>query len=139
MKFFLLLYAFFELFFIILAIKTLGFGIYALEVLLSGAVGMAVLFKFGVFKFMDNMRENGGFFGYSGGIFSYLLGEFGLAFGAVALILPGILSDFIGIILIIFSIFWRENNQNKAKFYSEKNRQNKDESDIIDVEIIEDK
>ena len=88
---------------------------------------------------MDNMRENGGFFGYSGGIFSYLLGEFGLAFGAVALILPGILSDFIGIILIIFSIFWRENNQNKAKFYSEKNRQNKDESDIIDVEIIEDK
>jgi len=57
----------------------------------------------------------------------------------VALILPGILSDFIGIMLIIFSIFWRENNQNKAKFYSEKNRQNKDESDIIDVEIIEDK
>lgn len=100
---------------------------------------MAVLFKFGVFKFMDNMRENGGFFGYSGGIFSYLLGEFSLAFGAVALILPGILSDFIGIMLIIFSIFWRENNQNKAKFYSEKNRQNKDESDIIDVEIIEDK
>ena len=139
MKFFLLLYAFFELFFIILAIRTLGFGTYALEVLLSGAFGMAVLFKFGVFKLIDNMRENGGFFGYSGGIFGYLLGEFSLAFGAVALILPGILSDFIGIMLIILSIIWRENNQNKAKFYSEKNRQNKDESDIIDVEIIEDK
>jgi len=37
-KFFLLLYAFFELFFIILAIKTLGFGIYALEMVDFSAI-----------------------------------------------------------------------------------------------------
>lgn len=104
-----------------------GFGYYALEVIISGIIGMVILSKFG----MQNLINNFGMFNLKSAFH-----EFSFVISGILFVLPGILSDIFAIILLIFYFFGKKN---RANFTDNQTRPNHENSDIIDVEVIEDK
>ena len=123
MRFFAFLFFLIEAVFIYLFVDKFGFLNYFLEVLVSGFVGIALLFK--------------SFLG--GNLFSQL----GLSFGGALLFLPGILTDIFGIAVVVFSLVFKKNvakNESYQEFkfqnFSEQGSK-KDDGEIIDVEVIE--
>ncbi|MGH1600659.1 hypothetical protein [Campylobacter majalis] len=99
-----------------------GFGYLVIEILLSAAVGIALLFSAGF----------GGIGGFSltpAKIFSSI--GFGLA--GFLLFMPGILSDIFGVIIAIVSFVFK--NKNSSDLKSENFRYKDDE--IIDVQVVD--
>jgi len=122
-----------EIILIIFVLKFQGLEIYAAEVLISGILGLALIFKFGILTFFDEMRS-----------FSTksIFRELGIAMGGAFLFLPGILSEIIGATFIIVSLFLKKHTQPNFTQNFGQNAENKgtfDESEIIDVEIIEER
>ena len=109
-----------------------------IEIILSAMIGISILMNFGK-TFMQSLQA----VSYSCIDWEQFqrLNLFTL-FGAIFLIIPGFLTDFIGI-LVQFSIFTtlfisRYNISSDSCHSDYTNNQNKKDSDVIDVEIISD-
>lgn len=121
------------------------YGFFALfaEVIISLVLGFILISKFGILDFIKEARNITP---------ETVFGNFGTVFGGFLLLMPGILSDTVGIIIIVVSLLMRflggdhANLQTKDSStdefrdtftYTEIKRDKKRDSDIIDVEIIE--
>jgi len=94
MRFFAFLFFLSEAVFIYLFVDKFGFLNYFLEVLVSGFVGIALLFNAGFSSLNSPQVAFKSFLG--GNLFSQL----GLSFGGALLFLPGILTDIFGIAIL---------------------------------------
>ena len=137
MRFFAFLFFLIEAVFIYLFVDKFGFLNYFLEVLVSGFVGIALLFNA---RFSSLNSPQTAFASFLGG---NLFSQLGLGFGGALLFLPGILTDIFGIAVVIFSLVFKKNAA-KNESYQEFKFQNfsehgskKDDGEIIDVEVIE--
>ncbi|CZE47856.1 FxsA family protein [Campylobacter geochelonis] len=136
MRNFTLPYIFFEAIFIYLFISKFGFLNFILEVILSGILGVFIIFKLGFSNFTNQIKILTP---------SSLFGNLGSVFGALLLVLPGIFSDVAGILVLVVSFFinkklkTKENEYNNTQDYTQNFTQKPryDNDDIIDVEIIE--
>ncbi|MBF0917083.1 MAG: FxsA family protein [Campylobacter sp.] len=120
-----------------LFVDKFGFLNYFLEVLVSGFVGIALLFNAGFSSLNSPQVAFKSFLG--GNLFSQL----GLSFGGALLFLPGILTDIFGIAVVVFSLVFKKNvakNESYQEFkfqnFSERTPREND-GEIIDVEVIE--
>ena len=137
MRFFAFLFFIIEAALIYVFVDKFGFLNYFLEVLVSGFVGIALLFNAGFSSLNSPQTAFASFLG--GNLFSQL----GLGFGGALLFLPGILTDVFGIAVVVFSLIFKKNvakNESYQEFkfqnFSERTpREN--EGEIIDVEVVE--
>lgn len=104
----------------ILFIIAFGFGNFLIFILMSVIFGVIVL---GIF--WNNMLE------FQVGDFKSMIKQFSFVIAGFLLIFPGILTSFFGILVLIFALI--------IKIKPIKSKQNRDNEEIIDVEIIEDK
>lgn len=118
LKFLVLPYLIFEFLTSWAFIEIFGILPFKFELMISALVGILVLIKFAKFK-------NEGLVN-----FSAIFTKFGLIIAGILLIFPGILGDIFGI-LILFAP--HKNSQNNTQNFTKNNA----DSDIIDVEIIE--
>ena len=137
MRFFAFLFFIIEAALIYVYVDKFGFLNYFLEVLVSGFVGIALLFNAGFSSLNSPQVAFKSFLG--GNLFSQL----GLSFGGVLLFLPGILTDVFGIAVVVFSLIFKKNAA-KNDSYQEFKFQNfsertprENEGEIIDVEVVE--
>ncbi len=137
MRFFAFLFFIIEAVLIYVFVDTFGFLNYFLEVLVSGFVGIALLFNAGFSSLNSPQMAFKSFLG--GNLFSQL----GLSFGGALLFLPGILTDVFGIAVVVFSLIFKKKTE-KNESYQEFKFQNfneraprQDEGEIIDVEVVE--
>ena len=137
MRFFVFLFFIIEAVLIYVFVDKFGFLNYFLEVLVSGFVGIALLFNAGFSSLNSPQMAFKSFL--DGNLFSQL----GLSFGGALLFLPGILTDVFGIAVVVFSLIFKKNVA-KNESYQEFKFQNfneraprQDEGEIIDVEVIE--
>ena len=122
----LLPYIFLEIVMVVLYILEFGFLSFFAEVFLSAIIGVILILNYG----FSNLFNIINYFNIKD-----IFGSLGIAVGGFALIIPGVISDIFGIILIIIAMFW------KLKFKTTKSSQSRQYSDdeIIDVEIIEER
>ena len=123
MRFLLLVvYFFVEIFFIVEFADEFGILSLFAEMIVSAILGFGILFS----------QASNLSFAYneilSGGIGSFIGRNLFRLLGAIMLIIPGILCDIFGICFVVVSLFFRPKEIKKEE-----------SSDIIDVEIIEDK
>lgn len=122
------IYFFLELGLFVLFAQKFGFLSLVGEILLSGAIGVFLLLgtfsggNEGVIEFFRGLKTPQ----------EFIASNLTRAMGALLLILPGLLSDFVGLLLIvgIFDVFLI---RFLGKFFSAK----KNQEEIIDVEVIE--
>jgi UPF0716 family protein affecting phage T7 exclusion len=109
----------------------IGFGWSVVWVLLTSIVGV-ILLRLSPYAIMDSFQKIGfdkfNVISAQNAAISYIL-------GAILLIVPGVFSDFLGILLLCYTIYLRffakiPNIDNKFK-------NNKGDDDVIDVEIID--
>ncbi len=109
----------------------IGFGWSVVWVLLTSIVGV-ILLRLSPYAIMDSFQKIGfdkfNVISAQNAAISYVL-------GAILLIVPGVFSDFLGILLLCYTIYLRffakiPNIDNKFK-------NNKGDDDVIDVEIID--
>ena len=137
MRFFVFLFFIIEAVLIYVFVDKFGFLNYFLEVLVSGFVGIALLFNAGFSSLNSPQMAFKSFLG--GNLFSQL----GLSFGGALLFLPGILTDIFGIAVVVFSLIFKKNvakNESYQEFkFQDFNERapRQDEGEIIDVEIVE--
>lgn len=106
-----------------------SFLLYLLEVLASGFIGVLLIFKFGLFSFNINFINPNSFFS-----------KFGFMFAGLLLMIPGILCDILGILTLIVSLFFELKKPKQTEKFTKNSNTNQDpNSDIIDVEIIEER
>lgn len=122
------LYLVLELFSIVIFVQEFGAWIYFLEIIVSGIFGFFILFRgrLSIAKGLSGLFE--------GRIVSmeFLSSSFFGMLGAFFLILPGILSDFFGIILQCVGFLISN------AYFFKKHPKNNNNDEIIDVEIIPD-
>ncbi|MBR8462729.1 FxsA family protein [Campylobacter sp. faydin G-24] len=117
-----------------------GFFTLLLEILISGAIGLALIFRMG----LNGTTNINGFLNLfaNGSIVNTL----SLGVAGFLLFMPGILSDMLGVAVLIASLFIKPKMQNMHNtenftYYEFKSRQNStknyNEDDIIDVEVID--
>jgi 2-isopropylmalate synthase len=130
----LLPYIFLEIVLVVLYVLEFGFLSLFSEIFLSALIGVLLIFNYGFVNLFHNMN----YFNIKD-----IFGSLGLAIGGLALIIPGMLSDIFGIIVIgvalalkIYSKFSTPRYQNTQNQYRQTNNNN---DDIIDVEIIEER
>ncbi|MCH5335936.1 MAG: FxsA family protein [Campylobacter sp.] len=104
----------------VLFISAFGLGNFLIFMLLSVIFGVILLVIF-----WNNMLE------FQVRDFKSMLRQFSFVIAGFLLIFPGILTSVLGILVLIFGLF--------IKIRPAKNKQNLDNEEIIDVEIIEDK
>ena len=123
MRFLLLVvYFFVEIFFIVEFADEFGILSLFAEMIVSAILGFGILFsQASNLSFAYNEILSGGTGSFIGRNLFRLL-------GAIMLIIPGILCDIFGICFVVVSLFFRPKEIKKEE-----------SSDIIDVEIIEDK
>lgn len=113
-----------------------GFGSLVLECILSGLLGFVLAFKFGLSSPINHMM----FYGIRD-IFSSL----GYGIAGILLIIPGLISDTIGVFIAIICLIMGKSDRNNSRFYTqdseqffnERKRKSHDDGEIIDVEIVE--
>lgn len=130
----LLPYIFLEIVLVVLYVLEFGFLSLFSEIFLSALIGVLLIFNYGFVNLFHNMN----YFNIKD-----IFGSLGLAIGGLALIIPGMLSDIFGVIVIgvalalkIYSKFSTPRYQNTQNQYRQTNNNN---DDIIDVEIIEER
>lgn len=132
---------------ILLYIVKFGIINYFAEVIVSAIFGIFIIFKFGFIQIAPDIKK-----------FSINpLDTFSTSFGGFLLIMPGILTDICGIFIIIFTLlfgnkekddtkefFYKKQKQDKfnSRFdyfneYKKEDKKNKNDVEIIDVEVIE--
>ncbi|MCI6988269.1 MAG: hypothetical protein MR902_01695 [Campylobacter sp.] len=99
-------------------IFSVSFGAFLLESLITFIIGVLI--------FANLSKKAGIIFSIDSGL-SY-------AFVAVLLMIPGIATDIVAAVIILYKLFSRPNAQNSSNF---KNTTYYDKDEIIDVEIIE--
>lgn len=125
-----IIYLFIEIFFIIEFADEFGILTLFVEIIISAVIGFGVLLsQYSMLPGAYREILNGGIGNFIGRNVLRLI-------GAILLILPGILCDVVGVCFIIISLFFvtKEANIGQKSGYKRD-----DESEIIDVEIIEDK
>ncbi len=122
------IYFFIEIFCIVEFADEFGIFILFLEIIVSAIFGFGILLsQYSMLPMAYNEILNGGIRNFIGRNILRLI-------GVILLIIPGILCDIIGASFVVISLFFTT----KEQIY--KKEQNKyEDSDIIDVEIIEDK
>jgi len=127
------LLAYFILEFLI-TIKTgiaIGFGWSVVWVIVTSLAG-AILLKLSPYAIKDSFEQIGfkkfNIINAQNAAISYVL-------GAIMLIIPGVFSDILGILLLLFTLYLRFFTKMPREF--ENNNFNKGEYDVIDVEIID--
>ncbi|QCD52419.1 FxsA family protein [Campylobacter sp. RM16192] len=126
-------YIIIEMFALYLFVNKYGFFNFVLEVILTAILGSVIMFRVGFVQF------------FSRAMFirvSDIFGALGIAIGGFFILIPGLVSDFLGIAILILSMFTIFKNLNNTKNYSEfksrsKETKNSENIDIIDVEIVE--
>ena len=129
----LLPYIFLEIVLVVLYILEFGFLSFFVEIFLSAIIGVILLFNYGFSNLFNNINYLN---------IRDIFGSLSLAIGGFVLIIPGMLSDIFGVIVIgvalalkIYSKFSTPRYQNNQNKY----RQTNHNDDIIDVEIIEER
>lgn len=132
MRKYLLPYAILETLFVMMFIYKYGFFALLLEVVLSIGVGFILISKFGMLDLLRDFRTISP---------KDISGNFGIALGGFFLLIPGILSDTIGFLIIISSIVMRFLSKDYIDLKSKNKKHSKTshEDDIIDVEIIDER
>lgn len=129
MKFLLaIIYFFIEIFCIVEFADEFGIFSLFLEMIVSA------IFGFGLLLSQASMLPSAYNKILSGGISNFIGYNLFRLLGAMMLIVPGILCDIVGISFVIVSLFFRTKEAQYTQEYKED-----DDSDIVDVEIIEDK
>ncbi|PSM51668.1 FxsA family membrane protein [Campylobacter blaseri] len=117
-----------------------GGFLFLLEVVITALIGVKIISKFGFLNFATHIQRLTPL---------SMLKNFGIAIGGLLMLFPGILTDLMGILLLIsaFITSFKEkrkekknyrNTQNNTYNYTEKEDTKKKEAyDIIDVEIID--
>ncbi|AII14787.1 hypothetical membrane protein [Campylobacter iguaniorum] len=104
------------------------------EVFLSGILGVILLFNYGFSNFYGSMNQLN---------LKNIFGSMGIAFGGMLLIVPGILSDFVAIFVLLVSFTLKLvaylQGSNAADHSEFTNTKSSCDSEIIDVEIIDTK
>lgn len=109
---------------------SIGFGLSALWVIATSLIG-ATLLRLSPYAIMGSFNHIG-FKKFN--IKSAQNAAISYVIGAIMLIIPGIFSDFLGLFLLLYTIYLRL----FAKMPTEqKNFKNKGDDDVIDVEIID--
>ena len=122
-----LIYLLCEFYFFGVFVDEFGFFTLLLEIIISGLLGFGLLLTIG-----SNLRPTINSFSVNN-----LLGSlFARLVGSILLILPGILTDAIGITLCIVSFFLRKNVIDNA---NQDNASDIKDNNIIDVEIENDR
>ena len=120
------LYLFFEVLVSYEVIGMIGVLGFVLEIIVTGFLGIGILMNFRIFLSDALMRLRSRELSYEAFISSNVF----RILGAILLILPGALTDIIGI-LMQFSVV------GLLKFFMKGKRRRQDGSEIIDVEVIE--
>lgn len=125
-----------ETIFVMAFIWKYGFFALFLEIILSLVLGFILISKFGILDFVSEVRNITP---------QTIFGNFGTVFGGFLILLPGVLSDTVGIIIIVVSLLMKFLGDEKAtniqadimpkNTNSKPKRDTRD--DIIDVEVIE--
>jgi len=119
-----------ELYFSLKVGENIGFMFSALWIVMSMIVGIRVL-KFSSLSIMGNMsavsRGKLSMQSFQNASTAYLI-------GAIFLIIPGVLTDFLGVLALVYTLYL----QFVAKITPEKTKftEDKGEENVIDVEII---
>lgn len=126
-------YVILETLFVMMFIYKYGFFALLLEVILSIAIGFVLISKFGMLDLVRDFRTISP---------KDISGNFGIALGGLFLLIPGILSDTIGFLIIISSLIMKFLGKDymdlKTSNKTDKKRYQEDD-DIIDVEIIDER
>lgn len=107
-----------------------GFASLVIECLITGIIGFILVFRIGLFHMLNQLS----FYGFRN-IFSF----FGYGLGGVLLFLPGIISDIVGLFIVIIAFIFSINNSPKNTQYHGFSYSKQEDSDIIDVEVVEDR
>ncbi|MBE2985661.1 FxsA family protein [Campylobacter sp. RM12920] len=131
-------YLIIELILAYLFIIAYGFFAFFSEVMISGFIGILLMFRlgFGNIFSQNNMQD------MFGGL--KIFNAISLGLGGLLLFLPGLLTDAIGICVIIASLFFKpkvDNTQNFTHNYTyyefSSKSEDKNNSEIIDVEVVD--
>ncbi|MBE6430659.1 MULTISPECIES: FxsA family protein [Campylobacter] len=129
----LLPYIFLEIVLVVLYVLEFGFFSLFSEIFLSALLGVILILNYG----FSNLFQNINYLNIKD-----IFGSLGLAIGGFAIMIPGIISDIFGIIIIVVALilkiyakFNTLNYQNNQDRYSQANQ----DDDVIDVEIIEER
>lgn len=108
-------------------VLTFGFGEFCLFLLFSMVGGVVLLAIF-----WKNMLE------FKISTPKEMLTQFAFVIAAFLLIIPGVLSSILGILVLIFGLVFRSNTK-RSNFDQNHPKQDYDDGEIIDVEIIDEK
>ncbi|MSN95977.1 hypothetical protein F1B92_02000 [Campylobacter sp. FMV-PI01] len=130
MKKLLLPYFVFEIIFVVFFLSEYSFFILFFEILFSAIIGYILITKFGVLNITKNLTKISP---------SIVFGNLGLAISGMLLMVPGILSDSVGVLIIFVSLIMKIIKKDRDKFNNtQNNTYNYTKNDeVIDVEIIE--
>lgn len=114
-------------------ISEYGFLTLVLEVISTAVLGMFFMFRVGFFQLFSRILLLKP---------SDLFGVLGMPIGGFFLFLPGVATDTLGVILVIFALFSNFKNpslksEQSGEFRSYKNERSGEEGEIIDVEVVE--
>ncbi|MFZ3052132.1 MAG: FxsA family protein [Sulfuricurvum sp.] len=129
-----LLYLFFEVLLTVEVASKIGGIMMFAEIVGSAFIGILILFNFrstlitNIMELRERRLDANGF--YQRNLLSLL--------GAIFLILPGILTDVIGILIQFSLVIGLIINQFKPKYPEEKNKTHSKDDNVIDAEIISD-
>lgn len=126
------IYFIFEIVSVFAYISNYGFLNYVGEAFLSFVVGIFVMGLAG-FNNYSNISSISSF--------KNIFGSIGIVIGSLALMVPGILSDIFGSMLIIISFLLKilgfYSSQNEPNFSNKKSYKSDNEDVVIDVEVID--
>ncbi|WP_096016630.1 FxsA family protein [Campylobacter lanienae] len=129
-RIYLLPYIFLEIVLVVLYILEFGFLSFFIEIFLSAIIGVILLFNYG----FSNLFNNINYFNIRD-----IFGSLSLAIGGFALIIPGMLSDIFGLVVILIALGLKLYSKFGGTKYSDQTYQSKYDDEIIDVEIIEER
>lgn len=114
-------------------ISEYGFLTLVLEVISTAVLGMFFMFRVGFFQLFSRILLLKP---------SDLFGVLGMPIGGFFLFLPGVATDTLGVILVIFALFSNFKNpslksEQSREFRSYNNERSSEEGEIIDVEVVE--
>lgn len=114
-------------------ISEYGFLTLVLEVISTAVLGMFFMFRVGFFQLFSRILLLKP---------SDLFGVLGMPIGGFFLFLPGVATDTLGVILVVFALFSNFKNpslksEQSREFRSYNNERSSEEGEIIDVEVVE--
>ncbi|WP_169973902.1 MULTISPECIES: FxsA family protein [unclassified Campylobacter] len=114
-------------------ISEYGFLPLVLEVIATAVLGMFFMFQVGFFQLISRI------------VFlkpSDIFGVLGMPIGGFFLFIPGVATDVLGVVVIIFALFSNLKNQplkkeREGEYYSYRREHKEEDGEIIDVEVVE--